>query len=789
MLERERRGYELDAKINQRGLPIDMDLVSGAILSYERHDALLQTEASLASGIWNPNSVFKLQAWLEQNNVYVPNLNKGTVRDLLEDDGLPADVRRILEIRLETGKTSIKKYYAIRKQTSADGRLRNTLQYMGAGRTGRWAGRGLQLQNLPRGTLKPDELHGAVNRIRTGGFASMEDLQSCIRPCVRAPYRHLIAAADLASIESRVVAWLAEEETMLAVFAEGRDTYLDYGQQLLGKPESEITKAERTYCKPAVLGCFAADTPVLTDRGFVPIVDVLPSDLLWDGVEWCAHDGVLDQGIKEVDDLWGVQVTPDHLVLCGGTWSPVSSILKESGTAELAINTGASALSGFGSQKHPEPAGSVSAVLRSCARAGGPDPLPITTFATAGQLNAAHAEKEYQHKLSRNGAAIFQTEKCATLGSTDTAPWSPAATKTAPAAGTITAHAGSLFATNGAMIGRSFFSGSANSQATQTSLWSWIAGITAEAIHRTTAALWAGGLIPATPAPTGTFGSRGAGTRSPCLLNSVRIISAHPTFGAFCSAASVQSKLRGKARPKQKARTYDVVNAGPRNRFVILTARGPLVAHNCAYQMGAKGLVSYAAGMGVQITEEDSQEAVAAFRSRYSGLPVLWALLDQAAREVTLEGGRKEVGPLAFEYDKPWLFMRLPSGRRLCYLHPRIEMREAPWGAEIPTMSYMGLDQVTRQWKRQYAFGGKWTEQACQGVARDVLLDGLLLADERGFDIIGSVHDEILAVVPKNSDEFNHKTLAQAMSAPVPWADDQLHLDADGFSDIFYRKD
>lgn len=212
--------------------------------------------------------------------------------------------------------------------------------------------------------------------------------------------------------------------------------------------------------------------------------------------------------------------------------------------------------------------------------------------------------------------------------------------------------------------------------------------------------------------------------------------------------------------------------------------------HNCGYGLGAPGLVAYADAMGVAMDQEQAQKAVDAFRERYSEVPRLWRKLEAATMRLVREAkpAAIRVGHLTFEYDRPWLFMGLPSGRRIAYLQPRIEMREAPWGDEVETLTYMGTNQYTRKWERISTFGGRWVEQACQAIARDVLAEGMWLAETNGLDVIATVHDEIIALADED-DWRCHELLKHCMSQRPAWADEKLYLDAEGFTDVIYRKD
>ncbi len=243
-----------DQSINARGVAVDMPLVTGALQldAQTRQDYV--AEAVALTGLDNPNSVAQLSRWLqEETGEEVADLRKDTVADLLGKE-LPGDkARRVLEIRQELGKTSNKKYTALAHAVCADSRVRGLLQFYGANRTGRWAGRIVQPQNLPRtyidGALLP-LARDLVKRQDAAGlrvvFGSVPDtLSQLIRTAfVAAPGRTLVDA-DFSAIEARMIAWLAGEEWVLEVFRTHGKIYEAAAAQMFGVPIEAIKRAIR----------------------------------------------------------------------------------------------------------------------------------------------------------------------------------------------------------------------------------------------------------------------------------------------------------------------------------------------------------------------------------------------------------------------------------------------------------------------------------------------------------------------------------------------------------------
>lgn len=280
--------WALDQIINQRGLPINLDMVDNACDVVEHAREVRIKEMREITGLDNPRSGPQLLAWLRERDYVFDDLKAGHIKRALEkakeDPSSEDDYVRVLQLRSEVAKTSLDKFFALERATADDGNLRGTLQFAAAGRTWRWGGRIYQPQNLARphpALEEPEKLTPVVEdlshmtaeefeeKYKTVGKdgTAMDALSSCVRPVVQAPPGFLLVGADLNAIENRVLGWLANDQKILGVFKRKQDPYIDFARYMyetdydtewtLYKPKdgSKGDKSHRTTAKPGVLGC------------------------------------------------------------------------------------------------------------------------------------------------------------------------------------------------------------------------------------------------------------------------------------------------------------------------------------------------------------------------------------------------------------------------------------------------------------------------------------------------------------------------------------------------------
>jgi DNA polymerase len=572
-----------------------------------------------------------------------------------------------------------------------------------------------------------------------------------------------LIVGDLSQIEARGLNWLAGQQDTVELFATGGDPYCAMASRIYGRPISKKHDPdERFMGKQAILGCFAADTMVLTDTGWRPIVDVRQSDKLWDGEEWVTHGGVVCQGEKDVLCWQEIGVTPDHRLLTREGWAPASQVAH--GKAPLlasALSSGNSAWKATSSDLGEE---SPRCEFPAHVIASGSIPS-IRTTSDAELLRAAmHAQRS--RPLSLTGNCIGAT------------PTSCPTSRTGNACSTESLHASRAATTHGAKgfcttEGAAFSSTSRGEPTAEPSCatCSPCQGGTNPSLN-STERMSIADTSPGTSASSPTARTCRTSDRSP-----------------YCNAESQSLRRR--------CVTYDIALAGPRSRFTILTAAGPVVAHNCGYGLGAGGFQFMLDDIyDRQIDIEFAQQVVDAYRAASPKVVAFWKRLNdgflhvvrtrnlgarfQLTRNIAM--GMTKVG------GKEYAFIELPSSRRLYYAEPRIVLKTPRWKGAEPreVVEYWGRDlKKGGAWCRVTTYGGKLAENVTQAFSRDVIAFGMLNLRDAGFHLNGTVHDELIAEdepTPANVKRF-HDILVQ-----VPeWAPG-LPLEAEVFAGARYRK-
>ena len=310
--------YEVDQRINDRGVRVDLALAEAAERCFKDNRAEALKEIEKIAGIDNGNSVAQLRTWLRSRDVDTEDLRKDTVKDLLEGD-LPDDVRRVLTLRQECAVSAAAKFTAAIRATNDDGRLRGTMQYFGAS-TGRFAGRLIQFQNLARDGFKaPDGAYDtqaeeqAVNRLLEGGSVPSPELKKLIRPLLMGPF----VVCDYSSIEARVMAWLANERWMIDAFLNDEDIYVATAAKL-GGPEKGF---DRQHGKVASLALqFKGGIGAMIAMGGR---NILPKN---------TPEDILRKRLQEIVNIWRAQSSAIRRF-----WSQLERIINTGGAVDTGL--------------------------------------------------------------------------------------------------------------------------------------------------------------------------------------------------------------------------------------------------------------------------------------------------------------------------------------------------------------------------------------------------------------------------------------------------------------------
>ena len=306
MPESEWDTYALDQRINDAGILLDHTLVDNAVALDEHHRNATLTRAQKLTGLENPNSPIQLKQWLASRGCVLESLAKTDVDVVLNT--ATGEVKEVLELRGDLAKSSVKKYQAMQNVAGSDGRARGLIQFYGAGRTGRFAGRLVQVQNLPRNYLT--DLDKARTLVRTGNLDALEllyesvpdTLSQLIRTAFIPSLGHRFIVADFSAIEARVIAWLAGETTTLDAFRKGKDLYCETASRMFGvSVEKHGVNGElRQKGKIAVLACgYGGSVGALKAMGALNM-------------------GLAEHELKPIVDAWR-QANP-HIV---GLWADV----------------------------------------------------------------------------------------------------------------------------------------------------------------------------------------------------------------------------------------------------------------------------------------------------------------------------------------------------------------------------------------------------------------------------------------------------------------------------------
>lgn len=821
--------WRLDQRINRRGMCMDMTLAESALAAVDAEQLrLAELTQEMTDG--EVQAATQRDAMLrhiaESFGIFLPDMQKSTLERRINDPDLPVALRELLAVRLASCTTSTSKYKALLKSVSSDGRLRGTKQFCGASRTGRWAGRLFQPDNLPRSTMPQEQIDQGIEALKLGVadlvFDNIMELtSSALRGCIMAPPGKKLVVSDLSNIEGRFLAWLAGEEWKLQAFRDydniigtdengepiraGHDLYKLAYARAYNIDVGSVTKDQRQVGKVLELACIAEGQLVLTNQGLIPIEKVCTHMKVWDGISFVTHQGVICKGEREVITYEGLTATPDHIVwtnhgqLKFGDAAQSGAHLVQSGNGRKAIR--------LGSDNQPS--------------------SRLHEAALASVLRSGSLRKLWTSPL----ALLIEPIKRAIQGL-------PKLFPTPPNSGLVGSadhsHEAAVHQPEGRRLcklrwtwnsfllpfgfGSGYLDNSASRAAPRKGFGQ----------DRQQRPLCAGQSSLRNPSPE-QFEPSEQQTNGKRLSLAEKLMSlfvlhrspftprrAEPKRGDNPSKARSKrqtEKLEDNRSSPTRVRVYDIVNCGPLNRFTVSDA----LVHNCGYGGGVAAFVTFALVYGLDL--EDLADAALPnipiaiqreaqswwqasvkqkktyglservfitcdslkrlWRNAHPETVSLWSELENAVRRAIAQPGKQfNCRRLKVRKDGSWLRIALPSGRVVCY----------PGAAIVKgDITYMGVNPYSRKWQRLKTYSGKLAENVTQSGARDVLAWNMPLIEEAGYDIVLTVHDEVICEAPDMS-HLTHEALSRLLATNPAWAPD-LPLNAGGFEAYHYRKD
>ena len=767
--------YHMDQRINDRGVMIDKELVTQAITCDLMLSEEMTKRAYALTGLENPNSVSQLKGWLEERGIEVSTLGKKDVSAMITDldkHSVDGEALEMMKLRLQMAKSSVKKYQAADRYICEDGRAHGLFQFSGANRTQRWAGRGIQLQNLPQNHIAT--LDEARELVKLGCFNMVESIYGNTPDILSQLIRTMLIPkpgcefiiADFSAIEARVLAWLAGEQWRIDAFERGDDIYCASASQMFGVPviKHGINGELRSKGKVAELACVAENELVLTDQGLVPIQNVTTDMKIWDGEEWINHDGVIYRGEREVITYEGLRATPDHLVWVEGQSRPIQfgiaaasgSHLVQTGDGRKAIRLGENNKPGEKMVK-----GLAKALCTDKVSRMRNDSVDVSrkfdqrSFKRMSELHSAKTDSNMarpkvncgktkvrkskrsrilQLRCKRNkvrlsecygGRVLFDSEIWIARPTNGNRP---------------NRHKRKLFEGQ-FKVCRSPYKLCKSAENCPKSIRTEILAICKERGY-----------------PKIITGIEQERNNSGCGNGSIR----------------AEKKL---AFNKRKVRVYDIQNAGRHHRF---TVSGKLV-HNCGYGGGAGALISMGA-LDMGLKESELPDLIDDWRNSNPNITKFWYAEEKAAVDTIKDHQDRTVGKIGFQFYANTLWLVLPSGRKLAYIKPRLQ----PNRFGRMAVTFEGLN-AGNKWVRTETYSGKLVENITQATARDLLAEAMRRMELAGLEIVAHVHDEVIIEAPVGSTTVEE--VCSIMNKNPVWAEG-LPLSSAGYKgEKFYFKD
>ena len=553
---------------------------------------------------------------------------------------------------------------------------------------------------------------GGADKINFQNFPSRGENAGKLKKAILAPEGHVIIDCDSAQIEARVLAWFAGQDDLVEAFRKGEDVYKIMASAIYQKKREEITTPERFVGKTTILGCISEGTLVLSDSGWKPIERVTLDDKLWDGEEWVCHQGLQNSGIKETLNLCGMWLTPDHRVWSGTQWVEAQFLVQDASTRSRALGI---AVENLPLQATFADKGEALLRLSSNVTADLTSTAWTTITSKISKARAVHfAPKLLQ---TSNGTGCIRTQWVMTGIEPDfSIDWllpSQDATVQPTKHTPTTEGAAYRFTSNGEIVELHFFAMYKRLTAGMYRALKWTGLMSTETTSQITSDLY----------PEAT-------------------------------TSKTNEKLQ---TLNQKLQTYDLAYAGPRNRYMVLTEQGPMIVHNCGYGMGGAKFQTQLKTVGVSISTEESARIIATYRGTYLSIPALWksgsTAIDAMSKGRTATWGNGCISIGAEGILMPnGLYQRYPNLRKV---------RDKDGKDQYIYDSRKGPVKL---------YGGKLTENICQGLARCIIGEQLIKIS-KCYRVVLTVHDAVACVVPKEEAQEAMDYVMECMRFVPSWAE------------------
>lgn len=549
-----------------------------------------------------------------------------------------------------------------------------------------------------------------------GGNPQNFTRNSFLREAVCAPEGYKLVVGDFAAIELRLLAWLAKEPKLMGKIINDEDIYADFASLKYGRTITKADKSERQFGK-----CLAEGTRVLTQAGWKNIETVGMNDKLWDGEAWVTHQGLQYKGEKEVIGLNGLYLTPDHRVLCGTEWKESQFLARDENSLCQALETGSGKLPSQAISE--EFGGALSGFCGNALAEGRKLLLKLPTYEAEEPRDATSVLKSRHNRQENYIGAMLPT-------------WSTMSTVCA----FLIAY-------------RQLLLGAITQKINTTSIMVLAESPSAKS----------GGEIAALSYPMFRLSLTGMFNRLKWIEQTLMETTSRVTLDLYLGL-QISVISEGLKTWKPKLPVFDLLSAGPQNRFTVLTAEGPLIVHNCSilglgYNMGAKKFkLTVKNQMGIDISEEEAWRTVNLYRTTYFNVPKLW---EQAHAVIPLIS----TGTVGCLWFAPFIKVKkgalvLPSGLTLKY----------------PNLRQVGDDWVYDVYKKTYEaeptnlYGGKLVENLCQALAGELTKEAIARAERMGLPCVAQIHDEIIGLaLDRCGDQLDDLVLKSAMERAPNW--------------------